>query len=295
MKTIISVASNPVNVWSIENPQAIVIIAHGMMEHADRYAVLAEEMNHSRIYVYAIHHLGHGINEEYPKGHWPKDGFSIATQRVADLVSFAKKMHPEVPVFLLGHSMGSFIAQNYMANNPQVQGVILSGTNGPSAMVKLGKFVARLVGIFRSDTQPSPFLHHLSFDGFQKPFRPNRTSCDWLSRDKEQVDLYVADPLCGFTCTVGFYNGFLTGLSVIHQPKQMAKIPTNLPVYLFSGAKDPVGNMGKGVELLTSMYKKIGLKDVSMKLYPEGRHEMFNELNRNDVYRDVIDWILNHC
>ena len=295
MKTIITVTNNPVTVWPIDNPQAITILSHGMMEHADRYTTLAEEMNHQRIYVYAIHHLGHGLNEEYPKGHWPKDGFSICTQRLADLVSFAKKMHPDVPVFILGHSMGSFIAQDYMANQPQVNGVILSGTNGPSALVKFGKIVAKIVSIFRSDTQPSPFLHHLSFDNFQRPFRPNRTTCDWLSRDNEQVDLYVADPLCGFTCTVGFYNSFMGGLNRIHTTKQMANIPHDLPVHLFSGAKDPVGNMGKGVELLTSMYKKIGLRDVTMKLYPEGRHEMLNELNRNEVYRDVIDWILNHC
>ncbi len=294
MKNITTIASSPVSVWSISDPQAIVVIAHGMMEHADRYAAFAAELNHSRMSVYAIHHIGHGANTEFPQGHWPEEGFKLATIRLRNLIEYIHQNNPLVPVFLFGHSMGSFISQLYMAQAPRVKGVILSGTNGPQVMTVLGSWIANIISLSTKATQPSPFLHHMAFDPYQKPFQPNRTTCDWLSRDNEQVDLYVHDPQCGFVCTVGFYKSFMKGLNQIHQHQTMMNIPKDLPVYLMSGAKDPVGGMGKGVAKLFHIYKKIGLHDVQMKLYPEGRHEMLNELNRSEVYRDIIDWILAH-
>lgn len=294
MKSFKKIGESPVSVWKAVNTQINLVIAHGMMEHADRYADFAEELNNAGISVYAIHHIGHGKNEEFPLGHWPKNGFELATDRISNLVDQLTNQMPEIPVFLLGHSMGSFIAQNYIARNPKIKGVILSGSNGPSFMVKVGAILSSILVLFNDPKSQSPFLHHMSFDPFQKPFRPNRTSCDWLSRDSDQVDAYVQDNLCGFICTHGFYASFMKGLVHIHKKSILTKIPTTLPVYLFSGGMDPVSNLGKGVERLTKIYKSLGIQDVTMKLYPQGRHEMLNELNRTDVYRDVIDWILTH-
>lgn len=293
MKSIITVSGSPVTVWKVSNTQVNVVIAHGMMEHADRYADFADELNTAGISVYAIHHLGHGLSNEFEQGHWPKNGFQLCVDRMADLVTHVRTLQPDIPVFMLGHSMGSFLAQKYISENPQIKGLILSGTNGPSLMVHVGSVLASLLLQLNDAKSESPFLHHMSFDPFQKPFQPNRTSCDWLSRDSEQVDAYVQDNKCGFVCTHGFYDSFMRGLTNIHRKKVMMNIPKSLPIYLFSGSMDPVGNFGKGVTKLSKMYLGMGMTDITTKLYLQGRHEMINEINRKEVYRDVIDWILS--
>ena len=293
MKSTITVSGSPVTVWKVPNTQVNFIIAHGMMEHAERYGEFAHELNAAGISVYAIHHLGHGLSNEYEQGHWPKNGFQLCVDRMTNLVNHLHTIQPDIPVFMMGHSMGSFLAQQYIAENPKIKGLILSGTNGPSLMVTIGSLLASVLLRFNNPKTESPFLHHMSFDPFQKPFQPNRTSCDWLSRDSEQVDAYVQDNKCGFICTHGFYDSFMRGLKNIHQRKVMVRIPKTLPIYLFSGSMDPVGNFGKGVTKLSKMYQSLGIVDISTKLYLQGRHEMINEINRKEVYRDVIDWILS--
>lgn len=281
--------------WTIEKPKAIVAIAHGMAEHAARYDEFAQALNHAGFLVQAIDHLGHGAQiKQDQKGHWPHDGFD---QCVTNMHTWIQALHTtyKVPVFLLGHSMGSFFAQAYVSRySESIAGCILSGTNAPNAMAKMGSILANVLFFAADRTKPNGFLNNLSFGSFNKPFAPNRTEFDWLSRDEKRVDAYVSDPWCGYVCTTGFFQSFLKGLSKLSTPSELAAIRKDLPLYLFAGSLDPVGGQGKGVKRMAELYREAGISDVELRLYAEGRHEMLNEINRNDVYADCIHWLTHH-
>lgn len=282
--------------WLSEHPVGVVVIAHGMVEHASRYEEMASKLTEAGYHVYAIHHLGHGdmISEKSKKGHWPKDGFNTSVLRIGILVDALKAKHPGLPVFLFGHSMGSFMSQAYITEFHNIDGLILSGTNGPSAMAKGGYILSHLLFAFSDNTKPNKFLDKLFFDPFSKPFKPSRTRFDWLSSDPKVVDSYVNDPYCGFVCTTGFYKEFLKGIAHLHEKEKLANIDRSLPIYLYAGDTDPVGNQGKGPLSLEAIYKKLGLHDVTLRLYPKGRHEMHNEFQKEEVFSDVIAWLNLH-
>lgn len=281
--------------WPLVKPKGIIIIAHGMAEHANRYNEFAQFLNQHQFAVYAIHHLGHGeaIGTGI-KGHWPKDGFATAALRIGILVDSLKSKFAKVPIIYFGHSMGSFIGQRYISEFHNVDGVIFSGSNGPNFLNIIGNGIATLASFVSPATKPNQFLNQLSFGSFNQGFKPSRTAFDWLSTDPQQVDLYVNDPLCGYVCTTGFFKEFLHGLAHLYDKSALARIRKDLPIYLYSGQKDPVSNQGKGVLALEKVYRQLGIKDLTVKLYPNGRHEMHNEVNRQDVYRDVVDWINTH-
>ncbi|SDN80996.1 Lysophospholipase, alpha-beta hydrolase superfamily [Paenibacillus sp. yr247] len=280
--------------------KAIVQIAHGMSETAVRYERLAEVLTRHGYAVYANDHLGHGRTAGSPEavGKFGKDSFRSMVENMGQITNHIRTKYQEhIPLFVMGHSMGSFLTQHYMVSylrqHPDhVQGIILSGSNGKEgAALHAGIAIATVEAAFRGDHHRSKLLTSLSFGAFNNKFAPNRTPFDWLSKDIDEVDKYVADPYCGVTFTSGYFRDFFRGLKEIHQAEHVNRIRKDLPIYVFSGEDDPVGRNGKGVRKLLSMYQALGLQKVSSKLYPGGRHEMLNEVNRNEVMDDIAVWL----
>ena len=280
-------------------PKAIVQIAHGMAEHAARYDRFAEALTAAGYVVYAEDHRGHGQTHPVGPDHGyfaDKDGFQTVVRDLHEVTELARDEHPDIPVFLFGHSMGSFLARAYAAAyGGELAALILSGTAGDQGLLgKAGAAIAAVESRVRGRRAVSPLLDNLSFGAYGKAFKPNRTKFDWLSRDPEEVDKYVADPLCGNVFTAGFYADLLGGLAYIHDPKTSAKVPKALPIRLLAGAMDPVGANSKGVEQVAGQYRKAGVQEVTTRFYVDGRHEMLNETNRDEVTADVIAWLDAH-
>lgn len=277
--------------WLIDSPKYVLIISHGMAEHAERYNDFANYLNQHSCAVFAINHMGHGESiEKEELGHWPKNGFNICVNNLFALTQHAKQVYPNVPIILFGHSMGSFIAQEYIkCFSDSIDGVILSGSSKAGLLHKSGNLLANVLFACGDNHKKNNFLNKLSFGSFNKSFKPNRSNFDWLSSDNQQVDKYIEDPLCGFVCTTGFFKGFFKGLSKLN--KKIDNIDKNLPIYIMSGSKDPVGSFGKGVINLYNMYVKNDMTNVNIKLYENGRHEMLNEVNQMEVYMDIMSWI----
>jgi alpha-beta hydrolase superfamily lysophospholipase len=280
--------------------KAIVQIAHGMSETAARYERLADILTKHGYAVYANDHLGHGRTAGSPEavGKFGKDSFHRMVENMGQIThQIRTKYHGKIPLFMMGHSMGSFLTQYYMVSylnqHPDyVQGIILSGSNGKEgAALQVGIAIAAAEAAIRGDHYRSKLLTNLSFGAFNKKYAPNRTAFDWLSKDAVEVDKYVNDPYCGVMFTAGYFRDFFKGLKVIHRTEHVNKIRKDLPIFVFSGEDDPVGGHGKGVRRLLSMYEALGLQNVSSKLYPGGRHEMLNEVNRDEVMDDIAAWL----
>ena len=285
-------------------PRAVVHIIHGMAEHAFRYRRLAEKLTRFGIEVWAADQRGHGktadLNLNKPSlggllGHC-SDGYSFAnvTQDIYAINTEIRKT-VKAPVFLLGHSWGSFIAQNYIeeyAENLLINGCILSGTRGPGDFViKAGLPFLTVFALLRGQRNRSNFVRSLGDGKYNKPFMPCRTQFDWLSRDEAEVDKYISDPFCGKLCSIGFYRDIARLMNNIHRKENLAKIYHHLPVYVFSGSADPVGEMGAGPTALVSIYRNLGIKDLEFVLYPGARHELLNETNREEVMDNLLAWI----
>jgi alpha-beta hydrolase superfamily lysophospholipase len=189
--------------------------------------------------------------------------------------------------------MGSFLSRHYaMLYTKELTGLVLSGTGGdPGALGKIGLFIATIEAKLKGKKAKSEIMTKLSFGAFNGAFKPNRTDYDWLSRDNAEVDKYANDPWCGAVFTAGFFCDMLGGLNYINKKENIAKIPKSLPIYLFSGAKDPVGANTKGVTQVYNTLKDAGIGDLNLKFYEDGRHEMLNEINREEVIKDVIAWL----
>ncbi|MDR2370899.1 MAG: lysophospholipase, partial [Treponema sp.] len=254
-------------------PLAALHIVHGMAEHACRYRRLAEKLCAAGIVVWAADQRGHGKTADLSVngpgrggllGHCAdKDGFSRVTRDIAGINEEMRKRYRGLPLFLLGHSWGSFIVQNYIENNGGIDGCILSGTRGPGSFKIRAALplMACFAAVFGKRNGSS--LARAIADGpYNKPFRPNRSSFDWISRDEQEVDAYVKDPCSGNLCSTGFYRDVLEGLCRIHKPEAMEKISRDLPIYIFSGSADPVGDMGASPTKLVNAYRSLGVKDL---------------------------------
>lgn len=280
------------------NPKGVIQISHGMAEHAARYARFAERLTASGYIVYANDHRGHGktAGKIENVGYCGEDGFNWMVKDMKELTSIIKGENPGLPVFLFGHSMGSMLSQMYIAlYGSELKGAILSGTSGKQGFIlNLGILMSKRQVVKIGVKAPSETMNKMTFASYNKEFMPTRTPFDWLSRDEEEVDKYVNDKLCGGVFSAGFFYDFLRGLKEMHRPEIMEKIPKSLPVYIVSGEKDPVGKNCKTVASLIEEYKKLGIKDVSYKFYKDGRHEMLNEINKDEVMKDVVNWISIH-
>jgi alpha-beta hydrolase superfamily lysophospholipase len=278
--------------------KGIVHISHGMAEHAARYARLAEALVGAGYAVYANDHRGHGKTAKGPEelGAFGPGGFRRVVQDLEQLIVLEKSESPGLPVVLFGHSMGSFLAQSFMIDaGTAIRGAVLSGSSGkPNLLASAGRLVARLERARLGAGGKSQLLTSLSFDAFNKAFKPTRTGFDWLSRDPVEVDKYIADPLCGFPVTTQLWVDLLDATADIARPDRQASVPKDLPVYIFAGSEDPVGEKTKSLEQLIGAYQRAGVKDVTHKFYPGARHETVNETNRDEVTRDLVAWLDKH-
>jgi alpha-beta hydrolase superfamily lysophospholipase len=286
--------------WEGEGePTGIVQIAHGMVEHIERYDRFARKLVSKGYYVFGNDHRGHGKTglASEMMGYFAKEnGFSVVVDDLFALTNVIKEKYPNVPIILFGHSMGSFLTRRYVQlYGEHVEGLILSGTGGdPGILGKIGKWIAYREIMKHGRKTPSTIMDKLIFGGYNKKFKPARAEFVWLSRDDSEVDKYIQDPLCGFLCTSGFYYDLLDGLIQIHAFENIRNTPSELPILLVSGDMDPVGNYGKDIPKVSHLYKKAGVKDVSYKLYPHARHELLNEINKEEVMDDIIDWLDIH-
>lgn len=278
-------------------PRAIVQIAHGMVETAERYERLALALTKEGYGVYANDHLGHGRTAKTSDdvGHFEADAFNISVKVLQQLTGIIKQENPSLDVYLMGHSMGSFMVQKYIQGcGSEIKAVVLSGTAGKTPMLGAIKGLAWFQKTIFGPRAKANMMDRIKFGGYNKKFAPNRTGFDWLSRDNTEVDKYIADPFCGVVATIGFFYELTVGLIGLHDPAAIARIPKNLPIYLFSGDKDPVGEETKSVLSLIEQYQQAGIKNLEYKFYPDGRHEMLNEINRDEVTADLITWLKRH-
>ncbi len=270
-------------------------LVHGIAEHTLRYAPFAEFLAGKGFYVCAQDHMGHGesVSEGCPRG-CVRGGWDAMVSDVNALSEQLKERFPALPRFLLGHSMGSFLARTCLYAHPEAgwQGAVLSGTAWqPGLVLAAGAAITRGEIRRQGPDAPSPRLQALMFGSYTKQFDNVRTPSDWICSDPAVVDAYQADPLCGFIPSGGLIAAMLEGLGRNQKAENLHKMPKGLPVLFIAGDRDPVGANGKGVQKSAEAFRKAGLKRVEVKLYPGDRHEVLNEVNKADVWSDVLTWL----
>lgn len=280
--------------WLPENgqPRGVVQLVHGICEYILRYDPFAQYLTEHGFAVCGNDHLGHGKTAKGPEEYGYFTDWKCLVQDVHSLRAAMGERFPGLPYFLLGHSMGSFVARTYLIDYPgTLTGALISGTGQESAAtVALGKLVTSL----GDPHKVNKLFYKLSIGAYNNAFKPTRTAADWICRDEAVVDAYLADPLCSFQTTAGMNHAMMTGLQYVAAPENLAKMDKNTPVYFFAGDRDPVGAMGKGVRKVEGFFRDAGVKDVTVKLYPGGRHEMLNETNKQEVFADTLAWIEAH-
>lgn len=282
-----------------ENVAGIVQIVHGMAEYVERYEELAAYLTDRNFVVTGEDHLGHGksVPEGGQQGYFcEQDPATVVVRDVHRLKKMTQELYPGVPYFILGHSMGSFIARNYICRyGTGIDGALILGTGMQSAGLLLAsKTVAAIEGAFRGQRHVSRMMDKAAFGAYNRRIAEKRTDYDWLSRDAERVDAYIADPDCGFVFTVNGFKTLFELISRAKKPENLRKIPAELPIFMASGAEDPVGNYGKGVEKAYRSLQGVGVRDLTLKLYPEDRHELMNEPDREQVMADIAEWLTKH-
>lgn len=280
-----------------EKPKAIVQIIHGIAEHVARYDHFARYLTTQGYLVVAEDHMGHGksICEEIPQGYFA-GGWDAAIEDCMRLMRNMMAEYPGVPYILFGHSMGSFLARSILIKHPDsgiAAAVICGSAWMPGLVLQGGKFMSSLLMHGEKAKLPSPQLQSVMFGGYDKRIENKRTPSDWLTRDESVVDAYEADPLCGFAPTPALANAMMSGLVYNQNTANLKRMNKQLPVYFIAGAEDPVGGYGEGVRKAAQMFISSGMKHVSVKLYPGCRHEIHNELNKEEMYRDVAVWMDN--
>ncbi|HBG3218436.1 TPA: lysophospholipase, partial [Clostridioides difficile] len=286
--------------WEDENikkPKAVIQIAHGMAETAQRYETFAKVLTKNGYIVYINDHRGHGKTAKIIEnvGHLAeKEGFRCLVEDMYTLTNIIKKENEDLPIYLFGHSMGSFASQRYIMDySNNLSGLILCGSNGKQGIIlNLAHLIINREIKKYGRRSKSNKINNLIFGG-EIIRRNEKTKFDWLSRDKEQVEKYINDPFCGVVCSCGFFYDLVQGLKEIEDKENLKKVPLDIPIYIISGDKDPIGKNGKGVLRLRDRYIKLGVKDVTCKLYKDGRHELLNEINREEVFEDIICWLNN--
>lgn len=276
--------------------KAIVQIIHGISEYTARYAEFAEFLSSQGILVVAEDHMGHGLSvtEKTPRVYFCGGWFG-AVEDTCKLMRDTMAEFPEVPYFIYGHSMGSFMARTILAKYPDsgISGAVICGTGWQKpALIAAAKTVSNLICKTKGEKHPSKFLRKMAFGSYNDKIDHLRTPLDWLSRDRKSVDAYIADPLCGGTATAGLMRDMMDGFSYIQDPQSLVSMNPDLPVFFIAGDADPVGDYGKGVRYTAEMFKNAGMKQVDMKIYPLCRHEVHNELNKAEVRQDVLHWVM---
>ena len=285
--------------WKTKNPKGIVQIAHGVGEHAGRYKPIALLLQEQGYEVYANDHRVHGnsVKSKDLLGFYDgKNYFEDAVEDMHELTQIIQREHPKQKVILFGHSMGSLLSRDYVTKyGKDLNALVLSGTASyMKGLGTVGLAGANITKFFIGRKRSSSTLKSLFFSEFNKKFKPNRTKVDWISRDNKQVDLFESDPLRIEDFSTSVFIDILKGSKKINTQSTFQATPKDLPIYIFSGDKDPVGEMGKGIKKVANQYKKAGINDLTLKIYEGGRHEMLNEINKEEVELDFINWLNNH-
>ena len=276
--------------------RGIVQIAHGIAEHVERYDAFAQFLAGKGFLVVANDHLGHGqsISSQEDLGFFGETGgWNLAVSDMHKLFEITHEKHSGLPYFLFGHSMGSFLARTYIIRYPDdLAGAVICGTGQQSGLIVAGgKMMGGMECRKHGPRYKSEKLNAMAFGSYNKGYAEKLTDYDWLSRDPAVVDRYIADPLCGFIPSAGLFTDMMCGLQFIGKAANLTAMKKTLPVLLIAGDKDPVGENGKGVRRVYEMFRKAGMQDVTMKLYPDCRHEILNELNKDEVMSDVDTWL----
>lgn len=282
---------NTVSVWDdVENVIGVVVIAHGMAEHADRYDDFAKRLNGEGYVVLADNHRGHKYNPDGDLGKVAPDSFENSVRDIRTVVEYAKEKYAP-GVLLLGHSYGSFLAQRYLELYADtLTGCILSGTAYmKGALVGMGKLVAGVQRALIGGDKTGKLIDKLSFGAYNKPFEAQGQRFAWLSRDKTEVAKYEADEYCGYPLSINYYYYFFRSVQRMYSDK-VRSVPAELPILIAVGSEDPVSNKATLAEKLYKFYLQNGL-NVTYKVYPGARHEILNETNRAEVYDDMVSFI----
>lgn len=276
-------------------PKAVLQIVHGIAEFVERYDEFARYLTGLGYVVVAEDHMGHGqsINGGGIRGYF-HGGWFTAVEDTYRLLQDTKAQYPNIPYVLFGHSMGSFMARTILCRYPDsgISAAIVCGTGWQPAFAlpALCKTL-ELVCSRGDETKPNQTLQNLVFGSYNRKVEHPRTPYDWLSRDADVVDAYIAHPLCGFTASAGLLRDLVKGIHFVEQPNHLAAMRKNLPVFFIAGGDDPVGNYGKGVQKTAEAFRKAGLTDVSVRIYPLCRHEILNEINRQEIFEDISQWL----
>lgn len=282
-----------VHYWAPDGGDVVGVlqVAHGLAEHGGRYVGLADSLTQRGWVVAAGDHRGHGLTarSEADLGFFAeRDGWNRVVEDVRTLQLHLRARHPDVPMVLMGHSMGSLLARDFAARYGQhLDGLVLSGSPRPKGLIGMA---GRMLAKRRQPRSRAHQLHRLSFGGYNDAFKPTRTDYDWLTRDQDIVDDYIADPRCGFVATNGLYVDLIGGLQRVNKTKVAQQTPSKLPTLVMYGAMDPVGGP-RAHEALTSLFKKAGLKKAQVIAYKDSRHEVFNEVNRAQTHADLAEWL----
>ena len=276
--------------------RCILQVVHGMAEYVERYEEFAAYLVERGFVVTGDDHLGHGksVGEGGKQGYFcERDPATVLVRDVHRLKKLTEELYPGVPYVLMGHSMGSFITRNYLCRyGTGISGAVIMGTGmQPKAVLDMARLVAGIQKLFCGSGHVSRLLDRLAFGGYGRGITDRRTAFDWLSRDRERVDRYIADPMCGFTFTVNGFGALFELVLRLYSPENLAAVPRELPVFMVSGDADPVGDYGKGVRRAYDSLVAAGLTDIRLKLYPGGRHELLNETNRSQVMQDICRWV----
>ena len=284
--------------------KACVVLSHGMTEHAFRYNELAEKFCSRGIAFFGEDHRGHGetaaLAEKNGTGMFgflsDRNGFWRVVQDIHEEVLLVRNPYPQKKVFLLGHSFGSFVTQCFIENfGNDVDGAIICGSAGPRPLtIAAARIVGNIIKFFTGKKSISRLMGKFAFGTYNAHIKKPCSEFAWLSRSESCIEKYEKDPWCGFDCTIGFYCDLFNGLRMIHRKKNMKRIPQNLPVYLIAGTADPVGSYSKTVSSLFKIYHKNGITDLSISLWEDCRHELYNEINGNEIMDDSVNWIDEH-
>ena len=275
--------------------RAVLQIVHGIAEYVERYDGFANFLNRQGILVVAEDHMGHGksISQECPQGYFA-GGWQTAVDDTYRLTRDTMAEFRDVPFILFGHSMGSFMARTILANYPDsgITAAVICGTGWqPAPVLAAGKAACALVCRAKGERAPSPLLQAMAFGTYNRKVEHPRTPYDWISRDNSVVNAYKADPLCGFTPTAGLMRDMMEGIAYIQREENLARMGKALPVLFIAGGDDPVGSYGAGVRTAAEAFRKAGMERVDVRIYPLCRHELLNEINREEIMDDVSRWI----
>lgn len=282
-----------IKIWKPEmEPKAIIQLSHGMAEHIGRYEEFGKIFAQKGYLVFGNDHRGHGQTglKQGLLGYFANEnGFSKTVDDLKNVAEHVKAKYPTLPFYLFGHSMGSFIARNYIQTySNRIDGLILSGTGYyPPAVIKSAKQMAKQIPA----KEPSDLMNKLVFGKNNKRISPNHTPFDWLSRDKDEVSKYIADPLSGFVPTGQFFIDLFKGIEIMQSANRNALIRKDLPILFISGDHDPIGNYSRGVWKAANLYNKLRLTNISVLLFEGARHELLHEINKSEVFTIIDKWL----